>query len=198
VINVTGSLNYGQVIVGDVRTDGTITISNTGNATLTIMGITGPCGSFFTVSWSSGTISAGASQTVSVRFAPTAVQSCTGVVTVTGDQTSGTNTIAVTTTIAAGYSKDLTGEWRGTIGFDTVITFTETNSSLSGVFNGINLKGTATGTVGNTGQVTFTVTVPGFAPFTFVGQADDAGNTMTGQVNGSGFVNSPATIKRVG
>src|SRR5262249_42509803 len=76
IINVTGNLTYGQVIVGDVRTDGVITISNTGNATLTISGITGPCGSFFTVSWASGTIAPGGSQTVNVRFAPTAVQSC--------------------------------------------------------------------------------------------------------------------------
>jgi hypothetical protein len=197
IINVTGTLSYGQVIVGDVRTDGAFTISNSGNATLTVTGITGPCGNFFTVSWTGGTIAAGGSQVVNVRFAPTAVQNCSGVVTVNGDQTSGTNTLAVTVNVVAGYSKDLTGEWRGTIGFDTIITFTETSGNLSGVFNAINLKGTVTGTVSNTGQVTFTVNVPGFQPFTFTGQADDAGNSMTGQVNGSGFVNSAASLKRV-
>jgi hypothetical protein len=197
IINVTGNLTYGQVVVGDVRTDGVITISNTGNATLTISGIAGPCGGFFTVSWASGTIAPGSSQTVNVRFAPTAVQACSGAVTVSGDQTSGTNTLALSVNIVAGYSKDLTGRWRGTVGADSIATLTETNSNLSGTFDSLNLKGTVTGTVSNTGQVTFTVTVPGFQSFTFTGQADDAGNTMSGQVNGSGFNNAAVVLKRV-
>jgi hypothetical protein len=145
----------------------------------------------------SGTISAGASQTVSVRFAPTAAQSCTGVVTVNGDQTSGTNTIAVNATAVAGYSRDLTGRWRGTVGADTIVTLTETGSTLSGTFDSISLKGTVSGSVSNTGQVTMTVTVSGFQPFTLNGQADDAGNTISGQVNGSGFQNTPFTLKRI-
>jgi hypothetical protein len=197
IIAVTGNLNYGQVTVGDVRTDGAITISNSGNATLTVSGITGPCGSFFSVSWASGTISAGGSQVVNVRFAPTAVQNCSGVVTVNGDQTSGSNTIPVTVNIVAGYTKDLTGEWRGTIGFDTIVTMTETSGNLSGTFNALGLKGTVTGSVTNTGQVTLTVNVPGYQPYTFTGQADDAGNTISGQANGSGFVNAPAVLHRV-
>ncbi|HEX6464148.1 MAG TPA: DUF1573 domain-containing protein [Vicinamibacterales bacterium] len=197
IIGVTGSLNYGQVVVGDVRTDGSFTINNSGNATLTVSGITGPCGNFFTVSWVNGAIAAGASQVVNVRFAPTAVQNCSGVVTVNGDQTSGSNTIAVTANIVAGYAKDLTGSWRGTIGFDTIVTLTETSGNLSGTFNGIGLKGTVSGSVSNTGAVTLTVTVPGYQPYTFTGQADDAGNTMSGQVNGSGFTNAAAVLHRI-
>jgi len=197
VINVSGNLNFGQVFVGDVRTDGLMTISNSGSAPLTVSGMTGPCGSFFTVSWLSGTISPGASQTVSVRFAPTAAQNCTGVITVNGDQTSGTNTIALNAVAVAGYSRDLTGRWRGTIGYDTIITLTDSRSALSGTFDAVNLKGTVSGSVSATGQVTLTVTIPGFAPFIFNGQADDGGNTMSGQVNGSGFVNAPATLKRI-
>ena len=197
IIGVTGNLNYGQVTVGDVRTDGSLTISNSGTATLNVSGLTGPCGNFFSVSWSSGAIPAGTSQVVNVRFAPTAVQNCSGVVTVNGDQTSGTNTIAVTVNIVPGYSKDLTGEWRGTIGFDTIMTMTETSGNLSGTFNALGLKGTVTGSVTNTGQVTLTVNVPGYQPYTFTGQADDAGNTISGQANGSGFVNAPAVLHRV-
>jgi hypothetical protein len=68
---------------------------------------------------------------------------------------------------------------------------------LSGEFDSINLKGTISGSVSNTGQVTMTVTVPGYQPFTLTGQADDAGNTISGQVNGSGFQNAPFTLKRI-
>ena len=201
-INVSGSLNFGQMTVGDVRNDGIITITNNGNATLTITGISEPCGSFYALSWSSGTISAGASQTITVRFAPTAVQNCTGVVSVNGDQTSGTNTIAVTVNVVAGYSTVLAGRWRGTLGYDSIITLTEatsnpTTSDLAGTFDSINKQGTVSGSVNNTGLVILTITVQGYAPFTFTGQADDAGNTMSGQVNGSGFYRFACILKRV-
>jgi hypothetical protein len=196
VINVTGDLNFGQLTVGDAQTRN-FTIANIGTSPLTITGMTGPCGSSFFVSWTSGTISAGASQTVSLRFAPTAAQSCTGVVTVNGDQTSGTNTIAVVANAVAGYSRNLTGRWRGAVGADTIVTLTQTGSILSGTFDSISLKGSVSGSVSNTGQVTFTVTVPGFNSFTLSGQADDAGNTISGQVNGSGFQNDAFTLKRI-
>ena len=149
------------------------------------------------MSWASGTISAGASQSVSIRFAPTAAQSCTGVVTVNGDQTAGTNTIAVIASSVAGYSRDLTGRWRGTVGADTIITLTQSASTLSGTFDSISLKGSVSGSVSNTGQVALTVTVQGFQSFTLNGQADDAGNTISGQVNGSGFQNDPFTLRRI-
>ena len=197
VINVTGDLNFGQVTVGDVPIIKTMTIANSGTGTLTITGLTGPCGGSFAVSWASGTISAGASQTVSVRFAPTAAQNCTGVVTIIGDQTSGTNTLAVNASAVAGYSRDLTGRWRGIVGADTIITLTETGSALSGTFDSISLKGSVSGSVSNKGAVTMTVTVPGFQSFTLTGQADDAGNTISGQVNGSGFQNAPFTVSRI-
>ncbi|OQX12061.1 MAG: hypothetical protein BWK80_44140, partial [Desulfobacteraceae bacterium IS3] len=46
-------------------------------------------------SWSSGTIAAGGSKSVTVTFKPTAVQTYSGTVTVNSDKTSGTNTIAI-------------------------------------------------------------------------------------------------------
>jgi len=196
VISISGDLDFGQMIVGDVQTK-IITIINSGTSTLTISGITGPCASFIAASWVSGTISSGASQTVSVRFAPTSAQICTGVVTINGDQTSGTNTIALNAKIVAGYSRDLTGRWRGTVGADTIITLTETAGTLSGTFDSLNLKGSVSGSVSNTGAVTMTVTVPGFQSFTLSGQADDAGNAISGQVNGSGFQNNAFTLNRI-
>ena len=199
VISVTGSLNFGDVVAGSVRTDGILTIANTGNAALAVTSITGPCGTFFSLSFTNGTISAGASQTVSVRFAPTATatsQSCTGVLTVVGDQTAGTNTIAVTANVLAGFSKILSGLWRGTLSVDTTVNLTQSGTTLSGEYHAVNVTGSLSGSVSNTGGVTFTVTVSGFQPFTFSGTSDAAGNTISGQVNGSGFVNSAWTLKR--
>jgi hypothetical protein len=196
VINVTGDLNFGQLTVGDSQTR-VFTIGNSGTGTLTVTGITGPCGGSFSVSFASGAIPAGASQSVNLRFAPTAAQSCTGVVTVNGDQTAGTNTVAVIASAVAGYSRNLTGRWRGKVGADTIVTLTQSASTLSGTFDSISLKGSVSGTLSNTGQVTLTVTVPGFQSFTLTGQADDAGNTISGQVNGSGFQNAPFTLNRI-
>jgi hypothetical protein len=116
---------------------------------------------------------------------------------VNGDHTSGTNTIGVTASAVAGYSKNLTGRWRGTVGADTIVTLTQTGSALSGTFDSISLKGSVSGSLGSRGEVTLTVTVPGFQSFTLTGQADDAGNTIAGQVNGSGFQNAPFTLKRI-
>jgi len=196
VISVTGNLNFGPVTVGDSRT-AAVTIANSGTAPLTITGLSGPCGGFFTVSFSSGTIAAGGSQPITVRFAPTAAANCNGTLTVNGDQTSGTNTLAVTATAVAGFSRDLTGTWRGTVGADAIIALTQSGTTLSGTFDSISLRGNVSGSVSSTGQVTLTVAVSGFASFTLNGQADDAGNVISGQVNGSGFQNAPFTIRRI-
>jgi len=49
-------------------------------------------------SWTTGTIGAGASQQVTIQFSPVAAQSYGGILTVNGDQTGGTNTIATSGT----------------------------------------------------------------------------------------------------
>ena len=90
-----GNLSFGNVQVSDVRNDGLLVITNDGNSTLTISGLTAPAGGVYTATWASGTISPGATQNVGIRFAPTAALNYSGVITVSGDQTSGTNTIAV-------------------------------------------------------------------------------------------------------
>lgn len=91
-ITLSGNMNFGSVTVGTTGTS-TLTIANTGAGELTITGVSYPSG--FTGTFSSGTIAANASQAVTVTFAPIAVQSYTGNITVTGNQASGTNTIAV-------------------------------------------------------------------------------------------------------
>ena len=88
-VSLTGNLSFGNVIVGSTATS-TLTISNTGAAPLTVTGISYPPG--YTGSFTSGTIAAGASQAVTVTFAPTAAQSYSGTITVTGNQANGSNT----------------------------------------------------------------------------------------------------------
>jgi ASPM-SPD-2-Hydin domain-containing protein len=95
IIRLGGNLSFGDVQVGQIRDDGILVVSNIGNSIMTVTGISGPSGGAYTASWTNGAISAGATQNVSIRFAPTAAQDYTGVITVSADQTSGTNTIAV-------------------------------------------------------------------------------------------------------
>ena len=91
IISLSGNLAFGAVQIGTTATS-TLTIANTGNSTLTVSGITYPAG--FSGNWS-GTIAAGGSRAVTVTFAPVAATSYGGTLTVSGDQTSGTNTTVV-------------------------------------------------------------------------------------------------------
>jgi Abnormal spindle-like microcephaly-assoc'd, ASPM-SPD-2-Hydin/CARDB len=111
VIGVSGNLAFGDVAVGSSR-DLSYTITNTGNATLTVTGtsVSGGLASQLTASWTNGTIAAGASQTVTVRFQPTTSGSYNGTVSVNGDQTSGSNSIAISAN-ATGASAQ--GNWSG-------------------------------------------------------------------------------------
>lgn len=94
-IALSGTLSFGNVTVGTTAT-ATLTIGNTGTGDLTITSVTYPTG--YTGSFSSGTVLANGSQAVTVTFAPAAAQAYTGNITVTGNQASGTNTIAVSGT----------------------------------------------------------------------------------------------------
>jgi len=111
VVNVVGNLAFGDVPVGSQRSM-TYTITNSGNATLTVAGttISGGLASQTLFSWTHGQIAPGASQTVTVRFQPTTAGSYNGTITVNGDQTGGTNVVAISGS-AAGAS--FAGAWAG-------------------------------------------------------------------------------------
>ena len=94
IISLSGDLNFGNVQVGTTSTK-TLTISNTGNSTLTVTSISYPTG--FSGSWS-GTISAGGSNNVPVTFSPTQAITYSGNLTVNSNATSGTNTRSVSGT----------------------------------------------------------------------------------------------------
>jgi hypothetical protein len=111
VIGLSGNLAFGNVPVGS-STTATLTISNSGNAVLTVSAITasGGMSNVLLGDWLSGTIAPGTSQPVTVQFAPSAAQAYSGVITVVSDATSGTNTLnasgtgtTVTPTAVPGY-----------------------------------------------------------------------------------------------
>jgi len=90
IIALSGDLSYGSVSVGNAVTR-TLTIAASGNAPLTVSGITYPTG--FSGNWASGTIVSGGSQPVTVTFAPTAATTYGGAITVGSDATGGVNTV---------------------------------------------------------------------------------------------------------
>ncbi|HVZ19503.1 MAG TPA: hypothetical protein VG871_00495 [Vicinamibacterales bacterium] len=96
VIGLSGSLAFGTVTIGQ-SAHATLTITNSGSQTLNVSGMTVPAGSggVYFADWTSGAILPAASKDVSIRFTPLAAQSYSGVLTVNGDQTSGTNTIPI-------------------------------------------------------------------------------------------------------
>jgi hypothetical protein len=99
IIALEGNMAFGNIEIGS-SFDATLRIRNNGTEALSITGMTVPAGSgaVYGVSWSNGTIAAGASQAVTVRFTPAAAQSYNGTLTVNGNQTSGTNTISISGT----------------------------------------------------------------------------------------------------
>jgi hypothetical protein len=91
LLSVSGDLAFGGVTVG-TASNRALTISNAGNSTLTITGITYPDG--FSGGWS-GAIPGGAATNVDVVFAPAAATNYGGDLTVNSDATAGSNTASL-------------------------------------------------------------------------------------------------------
>jgi len=99
--------------------------------------------------------------------------------------------------------KSLTATWRGPLRasttFNTVVPLTHSGTSLSGSYSD-QTGGSGSTVAGSvdpaTSAVTFTVTIPGFAPFTFTGSVDADVNTLNGVANGSGFASAIWTMTR--
>ena len=110
VISVSGNLTFGTVSVGNQRTLN-FTITNNGNATLTVTSLTVDGGliDHSSASWTEGQVGPGASQSVNITFAPTTAGTFSGTITVVGNQTSGTNTISISGTGVFGFD----GAWAG-------------------------------------------------------------------------------------
>jgi hypothetical protein len=95
IIALSGNMNFGNVALNGTA-NSTLTISNNGNSTMTVTGISYPAG--FSGDYSSGTIGAGDAQDVTVTFSPTAAATYGGNIVVAADETSGSDSIAASGT----------------------------------------------------------------------------------------------------
>jgi PKD repeat protein len=107
----------------------------------------------------------------------------------------------VPSTVLAETVKSLAGTWKGTIDFQpgsdsTTAVLTQNGFTIGGNYTDQIGSGSLGGTVNPNGSVSVTVTLPGFQPFTFVGTISGDLNSLTGVVNGSGFVNNPWSMTR--
>lgn len=102
VIELSGSLALGEILVGASR-EATLTIRNTGNTALSFTGITATGGltNFCAATPTSGSVPAGGSLAVVFRCTPTTAGNFSGTITITADQTSGTNTTTLSLTAVA-------------------------------------------------------------------------------------------------
>lgn len=156
-------------------------------------GASDPDGDSLTFSWDFGDGGTGSGQSASHVYPQAG--SFSARVTVSDGKESATTTTSVAI-------RNLTGTWRGSIAGlpgSTVGQFTQNGSNLSGTmtFPGIDLPpGTVSGRITSPFSVTFTVSVPGFQPFTFTGTVDQGATRLTGQANGSGFSADAWTLTR--
>lgn len=127
-IALEGDLNFGDVTVG-ATAEKQFRIVNRNATTLNISGMTGPAG--FTADWTNGAILSNQWRDVTVRFSPTAQQSYSGTMTVNGDHTSGTNTMAIN---ARGVRPLFSRSGTGDNAFDAPADLTRVK--ITGTYNG--------------------------------------------------------------
>lgn len=113
ILALSGNLAFDQMVLGQTAT-ATMTIANTGSAPLTIESITGSGAlpTYAGLSWTGGIVPPGGTQAVTVTFRPMIAGTYTGALIVTGDQTSGTNTLAYSASVLP--ATPFSGTWVGT------------------------------------------------------------------------------------
>jgi uncharacterized membrane protein len=202
IIGLSGNLAFGQVIAGSSTTR-TLTIANTGNAPLTVSGITYPSG--LSGNWNSGSIAAGSSQNVTVSFAPTSAATLSGNITVASNATSGTNTIAVSgSSVAATRIIGLSGDMAfGNVTVNSTATRMMTISNTGNSVLTVNSISYPTGFTGNWSSGTIaagssrnvTVTFTPVAATSYGGTitVNSDRNSGTGTISTSGTGTAAAT-----
>ena len=204
IISLGGDLAFGNVVVGQTS-QRTLTIENTGNATLTVSGITYPTG--FSGSWS-GTIAAGGSQNVTVTFTPSSTTTYGGNLTVNSDATGGANTRAVSGTGTAPATRTIS--LSGDLAFGNVVvgqtsqrTLTIGNTgnatlAVSGITYPTGFSGNWSGMVAAGGSQNVTVTFSPSSQTSYSGNltvnSDATGGINTKAVSGTGTSSSTRII----
>jgi hypothetical protein len=147
---VSGSLSFGNVTVGSSATS-TFTIANSGNATLTFTALTISSGlvNHFTATPTSGSVPAGGNVVVTIRFTPQSGGTFSGTLSVTADQTSGTNSLPVSGT---GVTPPVT--------LVSVVTDANTRAPVGGITVQVSASGQTVGTTTTDGNGYFSIVVP--------------------------------------
>jgi hypothetical protein len=94
--------------------------------------------------------------------------------------------------------RSIAGAWGGTVlGVPVTANFTQSGTTVGGtaVVGGLPTA-TVSGSVRAPTALTVTVTAPGFVPFTYTATLDAALNTMTGNLQGSGFTGEVMVLTR--
>jgi hypothetical protein len=168
------------------RTAGTITASPSGNAlqgatgvSYSASGASDPDGDPLTYSWNFGDGATGSGSPFSHTFQTSG--SFNVQVTVSDGKKSAS--ASTTTTV-----RNLAGAWGGSIsGIPFTFNLAHSGSNVTGNYSDADGPGTVSGTVSNPRAVRLTVNQPQFFPFTFIGNADEALNTISGTVEGFPF-----------
>ncbi len=203
VISLSGDMTFGNVQVGSSLQQ-TLTISNTGNATLTVSNISYP--QSFAGAWS-GNISAGGSHNVTVTFTPAAATTYGGTITVNSNASSGVNTIACSgtgTTVPApviSLSGDMTfGNVQVGSSLQQTLTISNTGNATLTV-NSISypqcFSGAWSGNISAGGSHNVTVTFAPATAITYNGLIEVNCNASSGNTincSGSGSLGNPSFI----
>ena len=107
-VTLSGDLSFGQILAGQTASK-IISITNSGSAFVTVTGITYPAG--FSSEFTAGIILPGATQNITVRFAPTALTTYGGTITVHVDPSTATVTTPVSGTGATTAIADFDGDF---------------------------------------------------------------------------------------
>ena len=169
------------------------------NVSFTAQGASDPDGDSITITWSFGDGGTATGTTVTHAFT-TAGSFAVSYKVSDGKKEATSPTLTLTV-------KNMSGTWRGnlvgTSTFNTVLNLTQNGAAITGSYTDSQVTpvfGPGAISAGSvdpaTGRVTFTVTVPGFAPFTFTGTPSSDINTVNGAANGSGFTNATWNITR--
>lgn len=197
IIDLSGILAFSPTRTDRTETSSVI-ITNSGNATLNITGMTVPTG--FSHGSIPSTIAAGAFAAVTITFQPTSASSFAGFITVTSDSTSGDNTMVVTGTGVTGHSgvPQIFLTDNGTCQFGKVPTGTTVSTGVLKIYNdsdtpytvlGLTLPdgftGAFTGTVGGASTVSVTISFSPTDPVDYAGLVYvSTGSTDVGPVVG--------------
>jgi PKD repeat protein len=160
-------------------------IAATTQVSFSAQGASDPDGDTLTFTWDFGDGATGSGQNTTHVYQQAG--SFNARLTVSDGEESATTTTSVTI-------RNLTGTWSGTIaGLPPGATrgqFTQNGADITGTmtFPGVDLStGNVSGRVTSPLNVTFTVSISGFQPFTFTGTVDPGATRLTGQASGSGF-----------